>query len=61
MEILFGKYDVINISLKDENELIHSLLVININTQLEDVFILLSGCLIVLCLFELTKKHLEAR
>lgn len=35
LEIRFGKYDVINISPKNENELIHSLLVVNPNIQID--------------------------
>ncbi len=37
LEILYGRYDVINISPKSESELIHSLLAINPNIQLDDL------------------------
>lgn len=37
IEILFGRYDVVNISPKNESGLIHSLLTINNNIQLEDI------------------------
>ena len=37
LEVLFSKYDVINISPKSESELIHSLLTINPKIQLDDI------------------------
>ncbi|WP_158232019.1 PH domain-containing protein [Sporosarcina sp. P16b] len=37
LEILFGKYDVINISPKNESELIHSLLAVNPNIQIDKI------------------------
>ncbi|HIV74974.1 MAG TPA: PH domain-containing protein [Candidatus Pseudogracilibacillus intestinigallinarum] len=37
LEILFGKYDVINISPKSESEFINSLLIVNPNIQLDDI------------------------
>src|SRR5699024_8107421 len=37
LEILFGQYNVINISPKNESGLIHSLLAINPNIHLEDI------------------------
>ncbi|MYL45720.1 hypothetical protein GLV94_08675 [Virgibacillus halodenitrificans] len=37
LEILFGKFDVINISPKSKSEFIYSLLTINPNIQLDDI------------------------
>ncbi|WP_313238456.1 PH domain-containing protein [Sporosarcina ureae] len=37
LEILFGTYDVINISPKNENELLHSLLAVNPNIQVDKI------------------------
>ncbi|MDA3130287.1 hypothetical protein GJS40_09580 [Aliibacillus thermotolerans] len=37
LEILFNKYDVINISPKSESKLIHSLLSINLDIKLDDI------------------------
>ncbi|PID25469.1 PH domain-containing protein [Sporosarcina sp. P7] len=37
LDILFGKYDVINISPKNESELIHSLLAVNPNIQIDKI------------------------
>lgn len=37
LEILYGKYDVINISPQNESELIHSLLAVNPNIQIDKI------------------------